>query len=107
MRLITRYWRRADVTSGAVFRDRSGGPLSQAGLYLSVRRRGRQGGIENLHAHVFRHCAASALLVAGMQEGDLRVLMGWTRGSNMVARYTRSTAVERAMEARAAVRLIE
>ena len=106
LRLLDRYHRRAGIVAGALFCDRSGEPLSQAGLYLAVRRRGRQAGIENLHPHVFRHTTASALLEAGLQEGDVRQLMGWSRRSHMLERYTQSRAAERALEARARVRLV-
>ena len=80
--------------------------MSQAALYLAVRRRGEQAGIEELHPHVFRHTCAIKLLEAGMQESDVRVLMGWSRGSRMLERYTASGAAERALEARAGVRLV-
>ena len=106
LRLLDRYWRRASITSGAILRDRTGSPLSSAALYLAMRRRGRQVGIEGLHPHAFRHYAASALLEAGMTEADVRVLMGWSRGSRMLERYTASRAAERALEARASVRLV-
>ena len=59
-----------------------------------------------LHPHVFRHSTASALLEAGLQEGDVRALMGWSRRSHMLARYTASRAAERALEARGRVRLV-
>lgn len=65
-----------------------------------VRKRGRQAGMENLHPHVFRHTAALRLLQAGLQEGDIRVFMGWSRPSHMLERYTASRAAERALEAR-------
>lgn len=105
LRLLDRHHRRANATEGPLFRDRSGAPLSQASLYLAIRRRGRQAEIENLRTHVPRHCTATALLEAGMQEGDVWVLLGWSRGSRMLERYTASRAAERALEARGRVRL--
>ncbi len=101
-----RYWRRAGINTGAVLRSRIGEPLSKDALYLMVRRRGEQAGIEGLHPHVLRHTCATGLLAAGMQESDVRVLMGWSRGSRMLERYTQSRATERALEARSGVRLI-
>ena len=71
-----------------------------------MRRRGQQAGIENLHPHVFRHGTATALLKVGVQEADVRLLLDWSRGSRMLERYTKATAVERALEARQAVRLV-
>ena len=106
LRLIDRYHRRAGIDAGQLFRGRSGEPLSQAALYLTIRRRGRQASIEGLHPHRFRHTTASALLEAGLQEGDVRVIMGWSRQSHMLERYTASRAAERALEARGRVRLL-
>ena len=106
MLLLQRYYRLAGITDGALFRSRTGEPLSQAALYLAVRRRGEQAGIANLHPHTFRHACATRLLEAGMQESDVRTLMGWARGSRMLERYTQSGAAERALEARADVRLV-
>ena len=96
----------AGITEGAILRSRTGEALTLSGLYLAVRRRGQQAGIEHLHPHVFRHGTATALLKAGVQEADVRLLLGWSRGSRMLERYTKATAVERALEARQAVRLI-
>ena len=106
LRLLRRYWRRAGVTEGAILRSRTGGPLTLSGLYLAVRRRGQQAGIEGLHPHQFRHGVATALLKVGVQEADVRLLLGWSRGSRMLERYTKSTAVERALESRREVRLV-
>ncbi len=105
--LLLRYHRRLSaIQSGPLFLSRTGAPLSQAALYLAVRRRGEQADTEDLHPHTFRHTCATRLLEAGMQEGDVRVLMGWSRGSRMLERYTASQATERALEARAEVRLL-
>ena len=46
LRLVDRYHRRAGITDGPLFHDRSGKPLSASALYLAVRRRGRQVGID-------------------------------------------------------------
>lgn len=104
--LLQRYQRQASITDGALFQSRTGSPLTKASLYLAVRRRGKQAGIEGLHPHVLRHTCATGLLAAGMQEADVRVLLGWSRGSRMLERYTASHAAERALEARADVRLV-
>ena len=78
--------------------------LSQAAVYLAIRKRGEQAGIENLHPHMFRHTCATRLLESGMQEADVRVLLGWSLNSRMLERYTQSGAADRALEARAGVR---
>ena len=74
---LQRYHRQAGIKDGPLFRSRTGEPLSQAALYLAIRRRGEQAGIEKLHPHTFRHCTATRLLEAGMQESDVRTLLGW------------------------------
>ena len=101
---IHRYHRQAGIKDGALFQSRTNEPLSQAALYLAIRRRGEQAGIANLHPHTFRHTCATRLLEAGMQESDVRMLLGWSRGSRMLERYTAAGAAERALEARAGVR---
>lgn len=106
VQLITRYHRRLNVSEGPLFSARTGGALSQAGLYLAVRRRGQQASIEGLFPHRLRHTTATALLEAGLAESDVRTIMGWSRQSNMLARYTASREAERALEARGRVRLL-
>ncbi len=103
---IQRYHRQAGIKEGALFQSRTGEPLSQAALYLAVRRRGEEAGTEGLHPHVFRHTCATRLLAAGVQESDVRTLLGWSRNSRMLERYTQSGATERALNARSRVRLI-
>ena len=106
LQLLDRYWRRAGITDGPILRSRTDEPMSMAALYLAVRRRGEQADIERLHPHTFRHTCATRLLEAGMQEADVRTLLGWSRASRMLERYTQSGATERALEARAGVRLV-
>ena len=103
---IHRYHRQACIKDGALFHSRTSEPLTQAALYLVVRRRAEQAGMENLHPHTFRHTCATRLLGAGMQESDVRTLLGWSRNSRMLERYTAAGAAERALEARSGVRLI-
>lgn len=54
--------------------------------------------MKNLHAHRFRHTAASDWLAAGGQERDLMRLMGW-KSDAMLGVYGSATAQQRAQDA--------
>ncbi len=74
------------------------GPMTPSGISQVVKDRGAQAGIPQLHAHMFRHWYAHAMLSAGHQEGDIMVLAGW-RSREMLSRYARATRADRALEA--------
>lgn len=74
------------------------GPLSDSGVAQMLKRRGSDAGIDGLHPHRFRHTFAHQFLSAGGRESDLQLIAGW-RSPEMVRRYGRSAAAERAMEA--------
>lgn len=74
------------------------GPLTGDGVRMILRRRGEQAGVEDLHAHRFRHTFAHEWLQAGGNEGDLMRLTGW-RARQMLSRYGASNADARAREA--------
>ena len=74
------------------------GPLTDAGVRMILRRRGAAAGVPGLHAHQFRHTFAHRWLAEGGQEGDLMRLTGW-KARQMVDRYGRSAASERAHDA--------
>lgn len=80
------------------------GGMSRDGIDDMLRRRATQAGVENLHAHRFRHTAAHRWLAAGGQERDLMRLMGWSSDA-MLSHYGSSAADERAHEAFRRMRL--
>jgi site-specific recombinase XerD len=75
--------------------------LGYYGLHAALRDRAEKAGIAGFHPHLLRHTAASRWLAAGGSEGGLMAVAGWST-RDMIDRYTRSTAAERAAtEARA------
>lgn len=76
--------------------DRGKG-LGYEGLYCALRYRAQLAGIPDFHPHVTRHTAAQRWLSAEGSEGGLMAVAGWTR-RDMLDRYTRATASERAAD---------
>ena len=100
-RAIDRYLRlrrthRLAATPTLWLGDRGKG-LSYDGLYRALMYRAKIAGIENFHPHLTRHTAAQRWLSANGSEGGLMAVAGWTR-RDMIDRYTRATAAERAAE---------
>jgi site-specific recombinase XerD len=89
--------RHADGRSPWLWLGRKG-RLNDSGISQMLRRRARQAGIGDIHAHLFRHTAAHELAAAGMGDSDLMRLMGW-RSRTMLTRYGASAATERAIAA--------
>lgn len=73
-----------------------GKTLSYQGLYVALKYRAQLAGIADFHPHVTRHTASQRWLAAGGSEGGLMTIAGWSR-RDMVDRYTRATAAERAV----------
>lgn len=80
------------------------GGFSRDGIDDMLRRRAIQAGVDNLHAHRFRHTAAHRWLAAGGQERDLMRLMGWSSDA-MLSHYGSSAADERAHDAHRRMKL--
>jgi site-specific recombinase XerD len=74
------------------------GPLSKDGIDDMLRRRARQAGVDNLHAHRFRHTFAHRWLSAGGEGRDLMKIAGWS-SDTMLDHYGSSAADERARDA--------
>jgi integrase len=85
--------------------DRSSTFAYQA-LYRAVVYRARLAGIEDMHPHRLRHTAATRWLAAGGSEGGLMAMAGWS-SREMIDRYTRATASERAADESKRLRLGE
>lgn len=68
-----------------------------SGLHRALSKRAEAAGIEGFHPHVLRHTAAQRWLAAEGSEGGLMAVAGWKR-REMLDRYTRASAAERAAE---------
>ena len=73
------------------------GPLTDSGITQVLRRRARDAGLDEIHAHMFRHSFAHQWLAAGGNEGDLQRIAGWS-SPQMLQRYGRSAADQRARD---------
>jgi site-specific recombinase XerD len=78
--------------------------LSGGGVAELLARRCRNVGLEPINPHRARHTATHALLAAGANESDVEQLMGWST-PDMVRRYGRAMAAERAIAAAHALKI--
>ncbi len=74
-----------------------GKEFSYCELRKALRERAEAAGIAGFHPHLLRHTAAQRWLDAGGSEGGLMAVAGWSR-RDMIDRYTRATAADRAAE---------
>jgi site-specific recombinase XerD len=72
-----------------------GKSLEYYGLHSALKYRAQLAGLPKFHPHLLRHTAASRWLAAGGSEGGLMAVAGWAT-RDIIDRYTRSTASERA-----------
>lgn len=73
-----------------------GKAFSYDALHKTLKWRAELAGIEGFHPHLLRHTAAHRWLAKGGSEGGLMAVAGWTR-PDMLQRYTRARAADRAM----------
>lgn len=102
-RALSRYLRARAKRSGAHLphvwlAERGGQPLLANGIKIRLRRLGERAGVNDVHAHRWRHSYAHEWKRAGGDTGDLMLVMGWS--SDAMARYYgASAAADRAQEA--------
>lgn len=72
-----------------------GKSLEYFGLHRALKYRAELAGLLKFHPHLLRHTAASRWLAAGGSEGGLMAVAGWST-RDMIDRYTKATASERA-----------
>jgi site-specific recombinase XerD len=74
-----------------------GKQFGREGLSRCLRRRAVRAGVQRFRPHRLRHTAAHRWLAAGGSESGLMAIAGWTR-TDMLVRYTRARASERAAD---------
>lgn len=90
-------WWEKEGEASTIWLSGRGGLLTTYGLSKALTRRAREAGIDkHVHAHMFRHSAATTL-AADMPESELRAHFGWSPSSPQVFRYTRSNLAQRAI----------
>lgn len=82
------------------------GAMTGDGIAQMLERRAAAAGLPHVHPHLFRHKFAHDWKAAGGSEEDLMMLGGWV-SREMVQRYGRSVAAERAVEAHRRMRLAD
>jgi site-specific recombinase XerD len=72
------------------------GPMTANGIQQMIDRRCQDAGIPHINLHRFRHTFSHRWLAAGGSEQGLMMLAGW-KSREMLGRYGKSAAVERAI----------
>lgn len=101
---VRRIHRLADTD--ALWLGDRGKSLEYYGLHDTLKYRAQLAGLIGFHPHRLRHTAASRWLAAGGSEGGLMAVAGWST-RDMIDRYTRATASERAADEARKLRLGE
>jgi site-specific recombinase XerD len=100
---IDRYLRRVRKDAqdtDPLFTGRYRTRLDRGGVGDMLHRRSQEAGLkERIWPHRLRHTAATMLADFGIQEGELRQIMGWSPTSSMPFHYTQSTLAKRARDA--------
>ncbi len=66
----------------------NGEKLSKAAINRLINRAAKRADIKkNVYPHLFRHSRATELAKLGFTETDMKIMLGWTRTSEMPARY--------------------
>ena len=104
--LRTRSRRKAAPSTAMWLPARGAVPLSSNGIKIMLRRRGALAGVDNVHAHRWRHNFAHEWKLAGGDTGDLMLVLGWS-SDDMPRRYGASAAAERAQLTHARLRIGE
>jgi site-specific recombinase XerD len=81
----------------ALWLGAGGKAFGYQGLHKALGERAALAGIEGFHPHRLRHSLAHRWLAAGGTEHGLMAVAGWSR-ADMLTRYTRARAEERAAE---------
>jgi site-specific recombinase XerD len=83
--------------SASLWLGGGGKAFGYQGLHKALGERAALAGIEGFHPHRLRHSLAHRWLAAGGTEHGLMAVAGWSR-ADMLSRYTRAQAEERAAE---------
>lgn len=75
-------------TSGMLWLQRDGSPISEGGWQMVFRRLKRKSGVPRVHAHLLRHTFGSHAINAGAERAAVQDMMGHLT-DQMTARYTR------------------
>lgn len=86
---------RLATASPALWLGGGGQGFSYHGLDRALKRRAEMAGLRRFHIHQLRHTFASRWVTAEGSEGGLMAVAGWS-SRQMVDRYTRSVAADRA-----------